>query len=76
MDRSRDATEVVELLGDWMSGPGPLFRKLAAAVERAVGSGDLALGERLPSERQLAGMLAVSRATVVAAYDELRGLGV
>lgn len=76
MDRLRDPSELVEILGDWATTPGPLYRKLAGAVRRALDADDLVPGERLPSERQLAIALAVSRATVVAAYDELRGLGV
>lgn len=76
MDHFRESTALMDTLGDWMSGSGPLFRRLAAALERAIRSGDLALGERLPSERHLAELLAVSRATVIAAYDHLRGLGI
>jgi DNA-binding transcriptional MocR family regulator len=38
--------------------------------------GDLAPGQRLPAERQLARTLVVSRATVVAAYDQLRSQGI
>jgi DNA-binding transcriptional MocR family regulator len=76
VDRFRDATELAGLLGDWMAAPGPLYRNLAAALQRAVDLGDLQPGQRLPSERQLARALVVSRATVVAAYDQLRGLGV
>lgn len=75
MDRLRDPAELVEILGDWSTGPGPLYRKLAGSLHQAVDAGDVMPGERLPSERQLAIALAVSRATVVAAYDELRGLG-
>jgi DNA-binding transcriptional MocR family regulator len=64
---------LANLLGDWTAGPGPLYRKLADALARAVGEGALRTGDRLPAERELAGVLAVSRATVVGAYDELRG---
>ncbi len=62
-------------LGDWSSGPGPLHRKLTEALRRLADEGALAPGDRLPSERALAGMLAVSRSTVVAAFDELRNEG-
>jgi DNA-binding transcriptional MocR family regulator len=75
VDRFGDAAELVELLGDWTTAPGPLYQRLAGALRRAVQAGDLRPGQRLPSERRLATLLAVSRATVVAAYDQLRGLG-
>lgn len=68
--------DLVVALGDWSTGPGPLYRKLADAVGRATADGALLPGQRLPAERRLADALAVSRATVVAAYDELRGRGV
>lgn len=76
VDRFRDPGELAEILGGWMSGPGPLYRKLARALQRAAQDGSLVPDERLPSERALAKALVVSRATVVAAYDELRGLGI
>ncbi|MGH3645959.1 MAG: PLP-dependent aminotransferase family protein [Micromonosporaceae bacterium] len=76
VDRSYEPAELIDVLGDWMSGPGPLYRKLALAVREAVRDGSLEPRGRLPSERSLAKALVVSRATVVAAYDELRGLGV
>lgn len=78
MDRNRQTPqldELIDLLGDWSSGEGPLYRRLTDAVGRAVRSGDLRTGDRLPSERRLADALSVSRATVVAAYDALRGSG-
>lgn len=62
-------------LGDWSNGEGPLQRKLAAAIRVAIESGALLPGRRLPSERQLADQLAVSRTTVVAAYARLRDEG-
>ena len=49
----------------------PLYRLLARAITGAVERGDVARGARLPSERALAGAVAVSRGVVVAAYDEL-----
>ncbi|MFH8371584.1 PLP-dependent aminotransferase family protein [Streptomyces sp. NPDC018031] len=64
-----------DLLGDWSQGPGPLYRRLADALARLIGEGALPAGGRLPSERELARGLAVSRATVVAAYDVLRAGG-
>jgi len=62
-------------LADWASGPGPLHRKLAAALLGAIDAGTLPAGARLPSERRLADSLVVSRSTVVAAYDALRAQG-
>ena len=58
----------------WSDGPGPLHRKLSDAL-RPHENGRLAGGERLPSERDLARRLAVSRSTVVTAYDTLRSEG-
>ncbi|GLZ39735.1 PLP-dependent aminotransferase family protein [Actinokineospora sp. NBRC 105648] len=74
-DRLVEANGLVELIGDWTTAAGPLYRKLAGAVAASIELGDLPAGERLPSERDLARLLTVSRATVVAAYDELRGRG-
>ncbi|MBM7520451.1 aminotransferase-like domain-containing protein [Nocardioides nitrophenolicus] len=76
MDRFRDPVELARVLGDALSGTGALYRQLAAALAGAVSDGALVAGDRLPSERDLARALHVSRATVVAAYDELRGRGV
>ena len=64
------------VLGLWSEGPGPLHRKLSDAIRAAVDDGRLPARTRLPSERDLAGRLAVSRSTVVAAYDTLRSEGV
>ncbi|MET9516318.1 PLP-dependent aminotransferase family protein [Streptomyces sp. NPDC002994] len=78
MDRNRETSEptgLIDLLGDWSSAEGPLYRRLTDAFVRAVRSGDLRPGDRLPSERRLADALSVSRATVVAVYDALRGSG-
>ncbi len=75
MDRFRDPDELARLLGDDLAGPGALYRRLATALASAAGAGLLVAGDRLPSERDLARALHVSRATVVAAYDELRGRG-
>jgi DNA-binding transcriptional MocR family regulator len=63
------------ILGAWQSAPGPLYRRLAAAISAAVAAGRLPAGSRLPAERPLAAALAVSRTTVVGAYDVLREEG-
>ncbi|MFN2504067.1 MAG: PLP-dependent aminotransferase family protein, partial [Acidimicrobiales bacterium] len=67
--------DLVTRLGPWSLGPGPLHRKLADALQAAIARGDLAPGSLLPAERSLARSLAVSRSTVVSAYDRLRGDG-
>src|SRR5690242_15998619 len=61
-----------DTLGPWSRGSEPLYRLLAVALQRAILSGDIAAESRLTAERQLAQQLAVSRTTVVAAYDLLR----
>lgn len=67
--------ELVARLGAWSAGTGPLHRKLAAALAASIRRGDLAPGDRLPAERVLARDLAVSRSTVVVAYDALEAGG-
>ncbi len=54
---------------------GPLYQRLAEAVRAAIRRGEMPSGTRLPTERALAAELSVSRSTVVAAYDLLRGEG-
>ena len=49
----------------------PLYLQLYEQVRRAVLSGRLGPGARLPSSRTLAGELGLSRATVIQAYDRL-----
>jgi DNA-binding GntR family transcriptional regulator len=61
-------------MSGWSGGAGPLYRQLAASVRTAIAMGDIA--EHLPSERDLAVDLGVSRTTAVAAYDLLVEEGV
>ena len=63
--------QVLDELGDWAVGAGPLFRQLARALAGAIERGVLERGTRLPPERALAGALVLSRGTAVAAYDLL-----
>jgi DNA-binding transcriptional MocR family regulator len=63
------------ILATALDGEGPLYRSLADALKRAIDRGEIALGTVLPPERALARSLAVSRATVVAAYDRLKAEG-
>jgi DNA-binding transcriptional MocR family regulator len=63
-------------LSGWTAAStGPLYRRLAEAIRAAIRRGELTSGMRLPTERALAAQLSVSRSTVVAAYDLLRGEG-
>lgn len=75
MDRFAEPAALVTVLDDWTARPGPLYRRLAASIGRAITAGELPPGTRLPAERSLAKALAVSRATVVSAFDELRSRG-
>ena len=49
----------------------PLYRQLSAYFESLIDSGNLAIGERLPATRELAGQLGINRTTVSAAYELL-----
>jgi DNA-binding transcriptional MocR family regulator len=66
---------LADLLASELRGDGPLYRELADGLKRAIDRGEVPLGTVLPPERTLARSLAVSRATVVAAYDRLKGEG-
>lgn len=63
------------VLGDWSTGADPLNEQLASAIARAIELGDLPAGTRLPAERELSGVLGLSRTTIVAAYERLRTAG-
>src|SRR5947209_7052685 len=54
---------------------GPLYARVVDAVAGAIASGTLQIGERLPSERDLAQQLGMSRTTAVNAYRELEARG-
>jgi len=66
---------LADLLPDVRTMPGPVYAALAHAITSLVLDGRVATETRLPSERELAAALRVSRATVTAAYDELRADG-
>ncbi|HEX4865383.1 MAG TPA: PLP-dependent aminotransferase family protein [Acidimicrobiales bacterium] len=68
-------TTLVSALADWSSGPGALHERLSTRLRELVESGVLTAGSRLPSERAFARDLAVSRTTVVSAYESLRSMG-
>src|SRR6266511_499000 len=68
------ALDAARLLGSWR-GTGPGYAALAWALRSLILDGRLPLRARLPSERDLAAALGVSRTTTTAAYDLLRGEG-
>jgi DNA-binding transcriptional MocR family regulator len=79
MTTSVRGDQLARLLGRWHSLPGrrrsPDYAALAGSVRGLLADGRLALGVRLPAERELAEALAVSRTTVSAAYRALRETG-
>ena len=56
-------------------GNGPLFGRLVDRIRFGIETGDLQPGDRLPSERDLAEQLGVSRTTIVNGYRELEAQG-
>ena len=54
---------------------GPLFRQVYLRLRDGILSGTLRGGEKLPSTRDLAEQLSISRTVVVAAYDQLLAEG-
>ncbi|MEV4412197.1 PLP-dependent aminotransferase family protein [Catellatospora sp. NPDC049609] len=79
MSVSVRGTQLARLLGRWHALPArrrsPDYAALASAVRGLLADGRLALGVRLPAERELAEALEISRTTVSAAYRELRDSG-
>jgi DNA-binding transcriptional MocR family regulator len=70
-----DGPALADLLGRWSAADGPLYRLLAGRIGRLADAGSLPSGTRLPPERELAAVLAVSRNTVAMAYQLLRDDG-
>ena len=69
--------QLARLLGAWQAAPAcaarrrlPDYVALAGAVRGLLIDGRLALGVRLPAERELAEALGISRTTVTAAYRD------
>lgn len=58
------------------SSSEPLFQQLVHAVKRAVATGALRAGDRLPSVRELARELVINPNTISRAFRELEGEGV
>ncbi len=69
MIRSVAASRVATLVGDFDRSPA--YAGLADALRLLIGDGRIALGTRLPSERELTDALGVSRTTVTRAYAAL-----
>jgi DNA-binding transcriptional MocR family regulator len=67
--------DIAGILGSWAAGDRPLYEQLAEALRRAIVDRDLPPGARLPAERELARMLALSRTTVAGAYEALKADG-
>ena len=63
------------LLPDLHSQRGPVYAALCDSVTALILDGRIGVETRLPSERELATALQISRATVTAAYDALRTAG-
>jgi GntR family transcriptional regulator/MocR family aminotransferase len=53
----------------------PLYRQVYAALRRAILGGTFRAGDRLPSTRELAEQLGISRTVVVLAYEQLLAEG-
>ncbi|WDE07445.1 PLP-dependent aminotransferase family protein [Thalassomonas viridans] len=49
---------------------GPLYQRLVSAMAKAISSGELAVGDKLPPQRQLAWHLGVNLSTVTKAFQE------
>ncbi|MNU80622.1 putative HTH-type transcriptional regulator YdcR [compost metagenome] len=56
-------------------GHGPVYLRIVQALERAIWSGTLRPGQRLPAQRRLAGELGVDLTTVTRAFTEARKRG-
>ncbi len=72
---SMSARSLATLLPSLQLAPGPVYHALADSITALVRDGRVTPETRLPSERELASELDLSRATVTAAYDRLREHG-
>lgn len=70
--RTVSATSLATLLGPSVAAGHPAYRSIAEALHRQISDGRVMLGTRLPSERDLATALGVSRTTAARAYAQLR----
>ncbi|MCL3860723.1 PLP-dependent aminotransferase family protein [Actinotalea sp. K2] len=74
VERRMATPQLVRLLGSWRRA-GPAYLALADGLRRTVLDGTVPLRTRLPSERELASALGLSRTTTGAAYQHLRDAG-
>jgi len=58
-----------------LDGNGPQYAQLVRAMKAAILDGRIGVGTRLPSTRELAPQMELSRTTVLAAYEQLRAEG-
>jgi len=73
---SLSARALAALIVGWRDlASGPAYAALADRIRLLILDGRIALGTRLPAERELAAQLAISRTTVSAAYGDLRESG-
>ena len=66
------AGSFADLVAAVVPGKGPRYLQIADAIERAMETGRLVPGERLPTQRALAGLLKLDLNTITRAYDEAR----
>lgn len=64
--------ELVRLLGPWRNAGSAVPTALANSLSGLILDGRLPVGTRLPAERIMADVLHISRASVVAALNQLR----
>lgn len=72
--RAIGAGSLARDLGNWQDTADrrPAYRALADGIRLLVHDGRVPLGVALPSERELAAALALSRTTITSAYTALR----
>jgi GntR family transcriptional regulator/MocR family aminotransferase len=66
---------VIDLSIELSPPPGPIHRRLAAGLRKALQSGQLRCGDKLPSTRRLAEQLGIHRHTVMQSLDDLQSEG-